>query len=367
MIAAIFDIDPHHVVVTNNKKQQHRQQHKQQQQQSLTNSNSISNSETLSQTLCRVDVTFIVANAFPFISEQAAKLVNNHRSLKFICKVAFLARNLHPRLKIPNCCLSVLNLKTSSPKFVTQSITGITMQNPIIGNGLRQYSKRAFAKRTRLYLAKQKKVTTAPKAAPAPVVREATIKGGKKVQLKEKTAKYAPVETSEVRAVARQYKQSPVALRKTITPGTVLIIVAGRYAGKRVVFLKQLTSGLLLITGPFRLNGVPLRRIDQRYVIATSTKVNVANVKVPESVNDCYFKAEKKAATTKKAEGEFFKDGEKKTTEKAAKKLPEVRIADQKAVDTAILAALKGQKELVLYLKTAFGLRKGEFPHALKF
>lgn len=136
-----------------------------------------------------------------------------------------------------------------------------------------------------------------------------------------KASKYYPAE--DVKAPRKSRKTaSKAVLRSSIVPGTVLILLAGRFAGKRVVFLKQLDSGLLLVSGPFKLNGVPLRRVSQAYVIATSTKVDVADVKVPETVNDAYFAKAKSAKATK--EGEFFGEGKEK------KAFPEEKKAEQK-------------------------------------
>jgi len=149
-------------------------------------------------------------------------------------------------------------------------------------------------------------------------------------------------------------------LKEGIVAGSVLIMVAGRHRGKRVVFLKQLESGLLLVTGPFKINGVPMRRVNQKYVIPTSTKLDM-NVAIPDRVNDEYFSRVELNANEGQNEGEIFQ------TKKATYKASTERKEDQKAVDASIVAAAKKVPYMVNYLSANFSLRNGQDPAKLNY
>jgi large subunit ribosomal protein L6e len=141
-----------------------------------------------------------------------------------------------------------------------------------------------------------------------------------------KTQKFYPADDVAPKLHKNSKTEKSAKLRASITPGTVCIILAGRFRGKRVVFLKQLESGLMLVTGPFKVNGVPLRRVNQAYVIATSTSVDVSKVDVAK-FNDGY----------------FAKD------------------------DAALLPVIAKTENLKAYLGARFSLKQGMAPHSMKF
>lgn len=132
-----------------------------------------------------------------------------------------------------------------------------------------------------------------------------------------------------------------------------------------MVLLKHLPEGVLLVTGPYKVNGVPLRRVNARYVIATSAKVDIKGVDegvVDKAAKIGYFTAQK--AAQKKGEEAFFAQGDAKPEKKT---MDSGRVEDQKAVDKALLGTIRKEPHLVEYLASSFSLRKGDRPHEMVF
>ncbi|KAI0462138.1 hypothetical protein LJB42_004225 [Komagataella kurtzmanii] len=148
--------------------------------------------------------------------------------------------------------------------------------------------------------------------------------------------------------------------KKTLVPGTVVILLVGRFSGKRVVYLKTLEDNTLLVTGPFKINGVPLKQVSAEHVIVTSTKVSMEGVDVSK-FDASYFNKEGSDISEEKSESDFFGD---ETEKKSA--TPE-QIEDQKSVDKVLLEEIKKISLLSEYLAAPFSLKKGDRPHEMVF
>jgi len=233
-------------------------------------------------------------------------------------------------------------------------------RNSFLAPGVQRYSRASMYHRAGKWKIKDKKKKIASKSSAVQPKEKTFGKKGEKRKVLPKTPRLYPTEDVGRPLPTRRKTQKTASLRSSITPGTILILLAGRFRGKRVVFLKQLPSGLLLVTGPYKLNGVPVRRVNQAFVIATSTKIDISSVKIDDKFNDDYFRRPKKEAK-KKTETEFF------ATETKKKEIAPTRISDQKAFDKPILDIIRKTNFLPQYLASKFTLTLHQLPHELKF
>ena len=143
-----------------------------------------------------------------------------------------------------------------------------------------------------------------------------------------------------------------------LVPGQVVILLSGRFRGRRVVFLKKLESGLLLVTGPYKYNGVPLKRVNAAYVLPTNTKLKLDG-KVADSVNDKLFL---KTLIKREKEEDFFVDEKTKR-----ERITNERKKAQNDVDTQVKKAVDEVPMMKEYLRNRFALKSGDKPHLMKF
>merc|ERR1712217_923125 len=200
-----------------------------------------------------------------------------------------------------------------------------------------------------------KKKAAVKAADPKPVFVEKPVKGAKNgekrmVRVKRLRNDVPTMDKAAAGTSVNFFSKHKRSLRPTLTPGKICIVLAGAHKGKRVVVLKQLASGLVLITGPMKLNGCPMRRINQISLLAPENSLDVSGVTVPEKV--------------KKADGDIL------TSKKEEYKPSEQRKTDQAALDVATLEAIKKHPEaaaLKSYFKATFCLSKGQYPHKMAF
>ena len=128
-----------------------------------------------------------------------------------------------------------------------------------------------------------------------------------------------------------------------------------------MVCLKALASGLLLVSGPYKINGVPLRRVNPAYVIATSTKLDISSVKGLDAITDEYFS--RKNDPKKEGEDAFFYAGD--AIKPAV--VSDQRKADQKKIDDPLLKVVAKTEMMEGYLAARFTLTSTDKPHLMKF
>ena len=143
-----------------------------------------------------------------------------------------------------------------------------------------------------------------------------------------------------------------------LKPGQVVILLSGRFRGRRVIYLKKLETGLLLVTGPYKYNGVPLKRVNPAYVLPTNTFIKF-DEKIADKIDNKFFK---KVDIERKSEKDFFVEDKVKKDRITAE-----RKDAQNKIDESVKKAVDAVPMMKDYLKNRFALKDGDKPHLMKF
>lgn len=127
-----------------------------------------------------------------------------------------------------------------------------------------------------------------------------------------------------------------------VTPSTIPSILTGYHRGTMVVFLKQLSSSMLLVMGPLVLSRVSSVRTHQKLVITTSTKTDewCGN---PKHLPEAYFKKKQLQSP----------DTRSKTFDAEEGKLTEHKV-DLRDLDSQILPKYQSHPQFQGYLRSVF-------------
>ncbi|XP_063710685.1 uncharacterized protein LOC134839159 [Symsagittifera roscoffensis] len=204
----------------------------------------------------------------------------------------------------------------------------------------------------------------APKVASTEKKKKMTVLQRKISMMKQKYS---------VRPAKKPKKKGPypaITLRKSLKPGAVVILVSGKqqHRGARMVFVKLLESGHLLLAGPKSLNKLPLMPVLQNFVIGTSTKIPLTDA-VKTQADKINFSMFKKLKEKKSKESGIFSDSADKSTSE-----PRIDPEVEKALDEALMASVKNftsdplETEIfTAYMRNKFTLKNGQLPHMMKF
>ncbi|CAA9989951.1 60S ribosomal subunit protein L6e, putative [Plasmodium knowlesi strain H] len=209
------------------------------------------------------------------------------------------------------------------------------------------------------------------------------VKGKKKILVPIKAKKTIAKKYYGRKLASKKKYMVQGKMRKSIEIGKVAIILSGRHMGKRCIITKILPSGLLAVVGPYEVNGVPLKRVNPRYVVVTSTNIfkfkNMEGlkdefIKLAEQIQDSSFvksleiKKKQKKLLSKKNESLFMNDVIAKIKE-LMKEDPKMQKLQkiQKQIDTLLKDEITKDKIFAEYLKSKFTLRNDMALHKMKF